>query len=63
MTFERYTAKVNGLAWAGYKASTEYEFPHLPTRADVLARSGDFQHVTRVSVTRTTTTIERVRVK
>lgn len=58
----RWTAKVYGVAWAGYRASTEYEFNHLPTRAEVLTRAGDFQSVTRVVLTLTTTTIERVRV-
>lgn len=57
----RWTAKVYGVAWAGYRASTEYDFDHQPTRAEVLARAGDFQSVTRVVLILSTTTIERTR--
>ena len=51
MTFTSYDVKVSGLAWAGYKASTEYHFDHKPTRAEVLAKAGDFQSVSRIQVT------------
>jgi len=61
MTFTKYTAKVSGVIWLGCKASTQYDFPSLPTRADVLAKAGDFQHVTKIQVTATQTTITRVR--
>jgi hypothetical protein len=59
-TYESYTAVVNGIAWAGYKASCEYHFSHHPTRAEVIAKSGDFQEVTRVKIIKRTVTIERV---
>lgn len=51
MKFTSYDVKVSGIAWAGYKASTEYHFQHQPTRAEVLAKAGDFQSVTRIQVT------------
>lgn len=57
----QYTAKVYGISWEGFRANTEYVFSHRPTRAEVLDRSGDFQHVTRVCLTATTTTTERLR--
>jgi len=59
MKFTKWTAKVWGVVWQGHRASTEYEFNHLPTRADVLARSGDFQHVTRIEATKTQTLVVR----
>jgi hypothetical protein len=52
-----YTAKVYGIVWAGYKASTKYYFTHRPTRAEVLDRSGDFQKVTRIQLRATETRI------
>lgn len=58
---QHWTAKVYGVTWAGYKASTEYSFGgHRPTRTQVLAKSGDFQNVTRVELRAVTTTVERV---
>lgn len=51
MKFTSYDVKVSGIAWAGYKASTEYHFDHQPTRAEVIAKAGDFQAVTRIQVT------------
>ena len=57
MTFTSYDVKVSGLAWAGYKASTEYHFDHKPTRAEVLAKAGDFQSVSRIQVTERTLTL------
>lgn len=54
MKFTSYDAKVSGIAWAGYKASTEYSFDHQPTREEVLAKAGDFESVNRIQV------IERV---
>jgi len=33
-----YTAHVNGWAWAGYEASTEYKFDHKPNDAEIQAR-------------------------
>lgn len=53
-----YTAKVYGIAWAGYKVSTEYTFYRQPTRAEVMAKASDFQSVTRIQLTRKVTTIE-----
>lgn len=58
-----YTAKVYGIAWAGYKASTEYTFYSHPTRAEILSRSGDFQDVSRIELTKRTVTVERCKAK
>lgn len=58
MTFESYKATVRGIIWDGGRGYTSYTFGHLPTRAEVLAKSGDFQLVTGISLKRTTTTIE-----
>lgn len=58
-----FTAKVYGIAWAGYKASTKYVFYHKqPSRAEIKAKAGDFQNVTRIHLIKTTTTVERVKV-
>ena len=57
MKFTSYVVKVSGVAWAGYKASTEYHFDHQPTRAEVLARAGDFESVSRIQVTERTLTL------
>ncbi len=54
MKFTSYDVKVSGVAWAGYKASTEYHFDHQPTRAEVIAHAGDFQSVSRIQVTERT---------
>ena len=51
MTFTSYDVKVNGIAWAGYKASTKYHFDHQPTRQEVMDKAGDFRQVTRIQVT------------
>lgn len=59
MTQDTYTATVSGIAWAGYKASTAYGFTHRPTRAEVMARAGDFQQVTRIGLLHTQTTVTR----
>ena len=61
----RYIARVWGRVWAGYKASTEYDFPGdtTPNRKQILQRAGDFQSVTRISVVKRTVTIERVKVR
>lgn len=52
-----YTVKVSGIVWAGYKASTEYTFNHQPTRAEVLTRTGDFQHVAKTTIRCTETKV------
>jgi len=57
MKFTSYDVKVTGIAWAGYKASTEYHFDYQPTRAEVIAGAGDFQKVTRIQVTERTLTL------
>lgn len=57
-TAEQYTAKVYGITWAGYAASTKYTFYRQPTRAEVMAKAGDFQSVTRIYLTRMVTTVE-----
>lgn len=57
----RFTAKVYGHTWAGYKGFTEYDFAHQPTRAEVIARAGDFENVTRVELFRTDTAVKRVK--
>jgi hypothetical protein len=54
-------SRFNGIAWSGYKASTEYDFGWTkPTREQVIARAGDFQRVTRVEVFCTETNVSRV---
>ena len=53
-----YTAHVNGWAWAGYEASTEYEFDHKPSDAEIQARAGDFERIESFTITRTTTLTE-----
>ena len=60
MTSTSYTAEVTGIAWSGHEASTEYKFDHKPTRAEIVARSGDFQQITDVLLTVTHTTTTRV---
>ena len=56
-----YKAKVNGIAWAGYKASTEYDFGWTkPTRKQIIEKAGDFQQVTRVELFCTETSVSRV---
>ena len=56
-----FTAKVCGVAWAGYKASTEYDFGWTkPTREQIIAKAGDFQKVTRVELFKTETICSRV---
>lgn len=61
-----FTAKVYGLAWAGYKANTEYTFRQStpPTRDQIKAR-GDFASITRIILTHVVerTTITRAKVK
>lgn len=57
----KYTAHVYGIVWAGYKASTSYDFNQLPSREDVMERAEDFQQVTRIKVTKTTVTVEPCR--
>jgi hypothetical protein len=54
-----YKAKVSGIAWAGYKASTEYTFDSKPTREGVMAKAGDFQAVTRISLSSETTIVRK----
>jgi hypothetical protein len=51
MKFTSYDVKVAGIIWDGGKGYTTYRFDRQPTRAEVLAKAGDFQKVTRIQVT------------
>jgi hypothetical protein len=44
----QYIATVTGILWEGGKGFTHYGFDHRPTRAEVIAKSGDFSQVTHI---------------
>jgi hypothetical protein len=52
----RYEALVDGVLWQGGKGYTSYSFGNKPTRAQVIAKCGDFQEVTRIRLHRIVTT-------
>jgi len=60
MDFTEYIAKVTGVIWAGCKAHTSYTFYKLPTREEVMERSGDFQRVVSIKIIKRTTRTETV---
>jgi hypothetical protein len=60
MTHTIYIAKVKGLAWAGYKASTEYTFDYAPSKEEIKRQSGDFQFITSAQVMRRELSLETV---
>lgn len=55
-----YIAQVRGIAWAGYKASTEYTFDHKPSKEEIRSAAGDFQAITTACVIERVCTAQQV---
>lgn len=51
---ESYSARVSGTIWNRTRAWTTYTFQSLPTREQIIEKAGDFQHVSSITLTRTT---------
>ena len=49
-SWTEYQASVRGTIWQGGEGCTSYKFDHKPTRAEVMAKAGDFEQVTAITL-------------